>query len=127
MADSSGRSATSTMSWSITTDVSSKPRVGSILATDALVDDRVEVGPEGCAVDTRCAPSSVRERGPRYEPSWRHRSDLRHGCPVSRHDQRPPRLHLTENRGGIVAKLPLGDHVVHDPIVASVAYRSNIR
>jgi len=57
IADSSGSNAGSITSWSITTDVSRSPLVGS--AIDALIYHSIEIRTKPAGIDPRCAGCRV--------------------------------------------------------------------
>jgi hypothetical protein len=57
IADSSGSNAGSITSWSITTDVSRSPLVGS--AIDALIYRSIEICTKPTCIDPRCAGCRV--------------------------------------------------------------------
>lgn len=53
------------MSWSITTEVSSSPLVGS--AIDGLIHDSIQIGAQPVGIDTRGTPRCLRNHRSGHE------------------------------------------------------------
>jgi hypothetical protein len=122
IADSSGSNAGSTMSWSISTDVSRSPLVGS--AINALIDHSIEICTKPISLDPRCAQRRFGQSCPRCEPARPNGPQLCHGCAVAGDHDRSTRLHFTKHGGRLITKLSLSDHSIHAASVAHVALRS---
>ena len=99
------------MSWSITTDVSSNPLVGS--AIDGLIHDRIQIGAHAIGIDPRGAARRLGNHRPTDEPPLWNRAEVGHRHPVSGDDDRLTGLHLAQNCAGIVAELSLGNGPAH--------------
>jgi hypothetical protein len=54
-------------SWSITTDVSTSPRVGSVI--EALVDYHIKIRSEAARIDLRCSRRCFSQGGRGHEPT----------------------------------------------------------
>ncbi len=115
----SGSRFGSITSWSMTTDVSSKPLVGSDI--EALIDHSIYIDTKLPGVDPRRMPAGVGHRGARHEPVGPERPKLRDGRSVSRDDQGSARLHFTKDSRRVVAQFALGNQAVHRGDVAHVA------
>ena len=89
------------MSWSITTDVSSNPLVGS--AIDGLIRDGIQIGAHAVGIDARGASRRLGNHRPRDEPPLWNRAEIGHRPPVSGDADRLTGLHLAQNCAGIVA------------------------
>jgi hypothetical protein len=122
IADSSGSKDGSIRSWSITTDVSSSPRVGS--AIDALVDHSLEIRAESTCINPWRPPRGFGKRGSRHKTTRANGSQLCHGRAVARNDDRSSSLDLAQNSCGLIAQLPLSNDPIHAATVAHVAHRS---
>ena len=99
------------MSWSITTEVSSNPLVGS--AIDGLVRDRIQIRAQTVVIDARRAARRLGNHRSKHEPPLWNRAELGHRHPVSGDGDRLTGLHLTEYRARIVAELALGNGPAH--------------
>src|ERR1700756_3895446 len=108
----------------MTRDVSSTPRVGSVI--DVRVDYGIQVCTKTVGIDARCASCCVGDNGPRHKAAPPNRPQFPDRRAVAGHDDRSPRLHLPKYSGRLIAKLPLGDYsALHVRMVAVVALRSN--
>jgi hypothetical protein len=105
-------------SWSITTDVSRSPLVGS--ATDALIDHSIEICTKLISIDPRCAHRRFGKGFPRCEPARPNGPQLCHRCAVAGDHDRSTRLHFTKHGCRLITKLSLSDHSVHAVYVAHV-------
>ena len=99
------------MSWSITTEVSSSPLVGS--AIDGLIHDRIQIGAQSVCVDARGASRRLGDHCSRHEPPLGNRAELGDRHPISGDRNRLAGLHLAKYRPGVVAELTLGNGPVH--------------
>ena len=107
----------------MTTDVSSRPRVGS--AIDALIDHGIEIRTESVGVNPRGASHCFLERGSGHESTRPDGPQLCYRRAVTRNDDRAPCLNFTKDGGGLIAQLSLSDDTAHGATVAHVALRSN--
>ena len=99
------------MSWSITTEVSNKPLVGS--AIRRLVYNGIQIRAHTTGVDAWSLSRRVRNHRSMHELPLSDRTELGHRHPVAGHDDRLTGLHLAEYRAGVVAQLPLGNGPAH--------------
>jgi hypothetical protein len=113
IADSSGNSAGSIWSWSMTTDVSRSPRVGS--AIEALVYYRIEVRAKSGGVDARGTGGCICKRCSEYESARLDGPQLRYRRAVACHYYRAACLNFAKHGGGLIAKLALRDGTAHSP------------
>ncbi len=123
IADSSGSDLESMRSWSITTDVSSSPRVGSVI--DALIDHGIDIRAETAGVDPWRAGCSLRNGCTEDEPARPNRPEFGDRRPVSSHHDGSPRLNFPEHCCRLIPELPLCNDSVHTQNVANVALCSN--
>ena len=105
------RDAGSTMSWSITTEVSRSPLVGS--AIDGLVHDRIQFHAQTVEIDARRAARRLGNHRSKHEPPLRNRAELGDRHPVSGDGDRLAGLHLAKYRARVVAELALGNGPFH--------------
>ncbi len=130
-------------SRSTTTDVSSRPRACSGVASTSLgdgprcrrrdacagsgidrrIDHGVEVAPQPREIDTRRPTCRISDHGTRHEPAPRNRSKLGHWRPIAGDRDGLSRLDVSQHRSGVVAQLSLADGP-HRATVADVAHRS---
>src|ERR1700722_15590937 len=95
----------------MTTDVSSRPRVGS--AIDALINYSVDIGAKPASIDPGRTRSRVGNRRPGHEPVRPKRSQLRDRSAIARDDEGSACLHLTKDGRRVIAQFALGDLSVH--------------
>ena len=69
------------MSWSITTEVSSNPLVGS--AIDGLIHDSIQIGAHFVGIDARGAPRRLGNHRPEHEPPLWNCAELGRRHPIS--------------------------------------------
>lgn len=98
-------------SWSITTDVSRSPLVGSVI--DALVDHSVEICTKSICIDAGCTHCCIGKGCSRHEATRPNRTQLRHRGAVTGDYDRSPGLYLAKDGCGLIPKLPLSDRSVH--------------
>ena len=123
IADSSGSDFESMRSWSITTEVSSSPRVGSVI--DALIDHGIDIRAETAGVDPWRTGCSLRNGCTEDEPARPNRPEFGDRRPVSSHHDGSPRLNFPEHCCRLIPELPLCDDSIHRRNVANVALCSN--
>ncbi len=123
IADSSGSNAGSIRSWSITTDVSRSPLVGS--AIDSLIYHSIEICTEPFRVDPRCAGCSFGKGFSGHEPARPYGPQLGDWRAVAGYNDCSTRFHLAKHGRGLIAKLALRDDSVHRVSVAHVALCSS--
>jgi hypothetical protein len=119
MADSSGSDAGSITSWSITTDVSRSPLVGSVI--DALIYYHIEIGTKPSGVDAGRANRSFGNGCSGHESVRPDRPQFRDGRAIAGHHDRSARLYLAKHGCRLIAKLTLRNLAIHGVIVALVA------
>src|SRR5579875_1872843 len=125
IAISCGSAAGSSRSRSITTDVSSSPRVarsGSGTRCDALVERAIDVRTEALAVDRGRAGECLQDDGGGDEPPSAQRVELAYGHAVARDDERFAAVEPAHNLAAVVAQLALGYLSRHEASVARVRH-----
>ena len=115
IADSSGKRSTSIVSISITTDVSSIPRVGAatVSAIDGLIYRRIHIFAELHGVDARCARRSLGNDRPGCESPGMDWAEFGDRISVAGHDEGVSPPDLPEHGRRCIAKLALADGLVH--------------
>ena len=105
------------MPWSITTEVSESPLVGST-SINRLRHDSIEIGTHAFGIDARGMSCRFGDHGTGHETPSGNCAELRRGRAVSGDDDRPAGLYLPEYRAGRVVKLSLGDEPAHGAKIA---------
>ena len=95
IADSSGSSDASSRSWSMRTEVSRSPLVGS--AIYGVIHYCVDIRTKPIAVDSRSSCRGISNGCSRNEPSRRNRPELGDRHAVARDDDSLTRLHFPQN------------------------------
>src|SRR5262245_23449762 len=120
IATSSGSAATTVgSSQSTTIDVSTSP----LLTGQSLVDQLLEIPPEGRPVDPRPGRRGRRNLGPGDEgaPAALERAKLRDRRAVACHDEALPRLDRRQYSRVLISQIALGDDLAHRSSVAKNA------
>lgn len=95
----------------MTTEVSSRPRVGS--AIEGWIDYSVEVGPEARGINVGRTRSRFRDHRAWHETFQLDWTQFGHRIAVARYYERLTRLHVPQHRCGIIAQFPLTNDSVH--------------
>src|SRR5262245_37363643 len=98
-------------SWSTTTEVSRKHRLGS--AMESLIHYGIEVGAQLPGINPRSSPRRLRDHCARYEPARGNRPQLRNRDSVTRNDNGLSCLDFPEDSPRIVSQLALGNNSTH--------------
>jgi hypothetical protein len=101
----------SRMSWSSTTDISSRLRFGS--GMNGFVDHGIQIGTEPAGVDSRCSCRRIGNDRSWHKPARPDRSEFCNRYSMVSHDDDLPGLDFAEHSASVVAKLSLRDGSIH--------------
>ena len=99
------------MSWSITTEVSSSPLVGS--GIDGLIHDNIQIGAQPVKIDARGTSRCLGNHRSGHEPPLWNCAEFGRRHTISSDNNRLTGLYFAEYRARVVAKLPLGNDPAH--------------